>query len=198
MALVGAMLLLERVKLRSLSSNPSLYDIKIFTLTCCGTLVTICCMKILPGNDKSGELLSFEMEWFRSFSLFDHDQIIGMANTLNCIHTYGRTIHLPRILEDIQAIKGTRSFADIDKRAYEYKASNTFEIGDELILLDEGNMANTMAPSESSSLEDQKVIDPKPVACTSATNKSVRPKRHVPLRVSALPRPLSSITTSHT
>ncbi len=121
-----------------------------------------------------------------------------MANTLNCIHTYGRTIHLPRILEDIQAIKGTRSFADIDKRAYEYKASNTFEMGDELILLDEGNMANTMAPSESSSLEGKKVIDPKPVACTSATNKSVRPKRHVPLRVFALPRPLSSITTSHT
>lgn len=156
LALVGAMLLLERVKLRRLSSNPSLDDIRIFTLTCCGTLVTIYCMKIPPGNDKTGELLSFEMEWFRSFSLIDHDQIIGMANTLNCIHTYGRNIHLQKILEDIQAIKGTRSFADIDKRAYEYKASNTFELGDELIILDEGSMASSMALSESGSLEDQK------------------------------------------
>lgn len=183
LALVGAMLLLERVKLRRLSSNPSLDDIRIFTLTCCGTLVTIDCMKIPPGNDKPAELLSFEMEWFRSFSLIDHDQIIGMANALNSIHTYGRTVHLQRILEDIQAIKGTRSFADIDKRAYEYKASNTFELGDELIILDEGNMARTMTPSESSSLEDQKgpsAIDPDPVACTSATNKSVRPNRHIP------------------
>lgn len=157
-------------------------------------------MKVPPGNNKTGELLSFEMEWVRSFSLFDHDQIIGMANTLNSIHTYGRTAHLQRILEDIQAIKGTRSFADIDKRAYEYKASKTFELGDELIILDEGNMASTMAPSESSSLEDQKgrsAIDPEPVACTSAINKLVRPKQHIQLRGSALPR-LSSITFFHT
>lgn len=170
LALVGAMLLLERVKLRRLSSNPSLDDIRIFTLTCCGTLVTIYCMTIPPGSDKTGELLSFEMDWFRSFRLIDQDQIIEMANALNCIHTYGRAVHCQRILEDIQAIKGTRSFADIDKRAYEYKASNTFELGDELIILDEGNMTSTMAPSESSSLEDQKgpsAIDPEPVACTS-------------------------------
>lgn len=66
---------------------------------------------------------------------------------LNCIHTYRRTVHLQRILEDIRAIKGTRSFADIDKRAYDYKASITFELGNELIILDEGNMASTMAPS---------------------------------------------------
>lgn len=134
--------------------------------------MTIYCMKIPPGNDKSGELLSFEMEWFRSFSLFDHDQIIGMANTSIA---FTRTDGLSTCRE-FWKTSGTRSFADIDKRAYEYKASNTFEMGDELILLDEGNMANTMAPSESSSLEGQKVIDPKPVACTSATNKSVRPK----------------------
>lgn len=144
LALVGVMLL-ERVKLGKLSSNPSLDDIRICTLTCCGTLVTIYCMEVPPGNDKTGELLSFEMECFRSFSLNDHDQIVGMA--LNCIHTYRRTVHLQRILEDIQAIKGTRSFADIDKRAYEYKASITFELGNELIILDEGNMASTMAPS---------------------------------------------------
>lgn len=102
LALVGAMLLLERVKLRRLSSNPSLDDLKIFTITCCGTLVTINCMKVPPGKDKSGELLSFELKWLRSFSLIDQDQIIGMANTVNCIHTYGRTVHLRRILEDIQ------------------------------------------------------------------------------------------------
>ena len=197
LALVGAMLLLERVKLRRLSSNSSLDDLKIFTITCCGTLVTIYCMKVPPGKDKSGELLSFEMEWFRSFSLIYQDQIINMANALNCIHAYGRTVHLRSILEDIEAIKGTRSFADIDKRAYEYKASNTFEIGDELIIFDEGSKANTMAPPESSPLEGQKVIDPKPIASISATDKSVRPKRHIPLRGSALPRPSSSNTTSH-
>lgn len=189
------MLLLKRVKLRRLFSNPSLDDVRIFKLTCCGTLVTIYCMEVPPSNDKSRKLLSFEMEWFDSFSLIDHDQIIGMANTLNCIHTYGRTVHLQRILQDIQAIK-TRSLAEIDKRAYEYKCSDTFEMGDELIILDEGKMASTMAPPESSTLEDQKAIDPEPVACTSATYKSVRPKRHLPLRRSALPRP-SSITTSH-
>lgn len=182
------MLLPERVKLRRLFSNPSLDDIRIFKLTCCGTLVTIYYMEI-PPNDKS------EIEWFDSFSLIYHDQIIGMTNTLNCIHTYGRTVHLQRILQDIQAIK-TRSLADIDKRAYEYKCSDTFEMGDELIILDEGKMASTMAPPESSTLEDQKAIDPEPVACTSATYKSVRPKRHLALRRSALPRP-SSITTSH-
>lgn len=48
LALVGAMLLLERVKLRRPSSNPSLDDLKLFTITCCGTLVTIYCMKIPP------------------------------------------------------------------------------------------------------------------------------------------------------
>lgn len=48
LTLVGAMLLLERVKLRCLSSNPSLDDLKVFTLTCCGTLVTIYCMKVPP------------------------------------------------------------------------------------------------------------------------------------------------------
>lgn len=198
LALVGAMLLLERVKLRRLSSNPSLDDLKIFTITSGGTLVTINCMKVPPGKDKSGEFLSFEMEWFRSFSLIYQDQIINMANALNCIHAYGRTTHLRSILEDIEAIKGTRSFADIDKRAYEYKASITFEIGDELIILDEGSKANIMAPPESSPLEGQKVIDPKPLASTSATDKSVRPNRHIPLRGSVLPRPSSSNTTSHT
>lgn len=137
-------------------------------------------------------------KWFRSFSLIYQDQIIDMAKTLNCIHMYGRTVHLRRILEDIQAIKGTRSFADLDKRAYEYKASNTFQGGDELIIFDKGSKAITMAPSDSSSLEGQKVIDPKPIASTPATDKSVRPKRHFPLRGSALPWPSSSNTTSHT
>ena len=96
------MLLLERVKLRRLSSNPSLDDLKIFTITCCGTLVTIYCMKIPPGKDKSGELLSFEMEGFRSFSLISQVQIINMANVFNRIHAYGRTVHLRSILEDIE------------------------------------------------------------------------------------------------
>lgn len=192
LALVGAMLLLERVKLRRLSSNPSLDDIRIFTLTCCATLVTIYCMKVPPGKNKSGELLSFEMEWFRSYSLIDHNQIIMMANTLNRIHSYGRTVHLQGILEDIQAIQGTRSFADIDNHAYEYKAGNTFELGDELIILNEGNMASTMAASDLSSLEKQhsaSAIDPEPAARAFAANESVHPKRRVPLRGSALPRP---------
>lgn len=52
LALVGVMLL-ERVKLGKLSRNPSLYDIRIFTLTCCGTLVTIYCIEVPPGNDKT-------------------------------------------------------------------------------------------------------------------------------------------------
>lgn len=68
LTLVGAMLLLEKVKLRRLSSNPSLDNLKIFTITYYGTLVTIYCIKVLPGKDKSGKLLSFEMEWFKSFS----------------------------------------------------------------------------------------------------------------------------------
>lgn len=121
-----------------------------------------------------------------------------MVNTLNCIHAYRWTVHLRSILEDIEAIKGTKSFANINKQAYEYKASNTFEIRDELIILDKGNKANTTAPPESSPLEGQKVINPKPIASTSATDKLVCPKQHIMLRGSALPRPLSSNTTSHT
>lgn len=110
-------------------------------------------MKIPPGKDKSGELLSFEIEWFKSFRLISQDQIINIANALNCIHAYGWTVHLWSILEDIEAIKETRSLANIDKRAYEYKASNTFEIGDELIILDKGSKANTTAPPESCPLD---------------------------------------------
>lgn len=117
MKAIGTLLLLKRVKLRRLSSNPSLNDIRIFTLTCFGTFVTIDCMKVSPSNNKSGEFLLFEKEWVRSFSL------MIMAKSLRWptqSHSNGRTVHLQRILDDIQAIKGTRSFADIDKRAYDF------------------------------------------------------------------------------
>lgn len=73
-------------------------------------------------------------------------------NVFNRIYVYGQIVYLWSILEDIEAIKRTRSFANINKRVYEYKASNTFEIGDEVIILDESSKANTMVPPESSSL----------------------------------------------
>lgn len=48
--LVGIMLLLKKVKLYRLSNNPSLNNLKIFTITCYKTLITIYYMKIPLSN----------------------------------------------------------------------------------------------------------------------------------------------------
>lgn len=137
------MLLLERVKLRRLSKNPSLDDLRMFTFTCCGTLVTLYCITIPQDNNEAGELLSYKMIWCESYSLIDQEQIIELAKTLNRIHFYGQTVHLQGIMSDIQAVKEAKSIADIDKHTYEYKGDNTFEQEDELLIVDQCNMTNT-------------------------------------------------------
>lgn len=51
-------------------------------------------------------------------------------------------------MSDIQAVKEAKSIADIDKHTYEYKGDNTFEQGDELLIVDQCNMTNTEAASD--------------------------------------------------
>lgn len=155
-------------------------------------------MDILFDKDKSGELLSFEIELFRSFSLIFQNQIINMSNAFNCIYIYRQTIYLQSILKDIEVIKGTRSFTNIDKWVYEYKASNIFKIRDQLIILDKSSKPNRITLPELSPLEGQKVIYPKLIASNSVINKSVCPKQYIPLFEFALTQLLFSNTTSHT
>ena len=61
LALLDAMMLLERVKLRRQSSSLNLRDITLFALTCCGPCVTLYCMKILLAQTKYFEMLSYHM-----------------------------------------------------------------------------------------------------------------------------------------
>lgn len=63
LALAAAMLLMQRIKLRRLSKNPSLDDLRMFIFTCCGTLVTLYCITIPQDNNEAGELLSYKMIW---------------------------------------------------------------------------------------------------------------------------------------
>lgn len=72
-------------------------------------------MKVSLDKDKSRELLLFEMEWFKSFSLIFQNQIINITNVLNRIYIYRRTVPLRSILEDIEVIKKTRNLTNINK-----------------------------------------------------------------------------------
>lgn len=174
LALAAAMLLLERVKLRRLSKNSSLDDLRVYTFTCCGTLITFYYMTIPPANNEAGELLSYEMRLCRSYSLIDRKEIIELTQTPNRIHSYGQTAPLQGIMSDIEAIKERISIEDIDKHTYEYKGGNTFEQGDELLIMDQGDMANG---TEAASVDSAIASELEPGASASVANDYTSPKK---------------------
>lgn len=145
LAMLGAMLLLERVKLRRQSLKPTLADLKLFALTCCGPLVTLYCMTIPTTGEKVriGDLLSYHMIRCSAYDLSDESSIADLARTMNRIHTYGRTRHLAGIKNDLDAVTAV-SFADVDKYSYQHKNGDQFDHGDELML-----SARDIAPSNS-------------------------------------------------
>ena len=132
LALVGAMMLLERVKLRRMSPNPALDDIKLFMVTCCAMQVDIYCMVIRTTGDRcqAGELLSYDMYLCSTYFLSEKSDIKLFGETLNQIHVYGQTTHLDGIKRDLSAAAAAGSVpADLDKCSYQYNGPNKFDQG---------------------------------------------------------------------
>ena len=121
LALLGSLMLLERVKLRRMSQNPALDDIKIYMITCCGALVELYCMVIRTTGDgcRPGELLSYDMHWCSGYLLTHDGDILQLGKDLNRIHTYGQTVHLEGITRDLTSI-GHTSLTDVDTQSYQY------------------------------------------------------------------------------
>ena len=79
LALLGAMMLLERVKLRRQSSSLNLRDITLFALTCCGPRVTLYCMKIPLAQTKHFEILSYHLIQCNAYSLLKEEDIVELS-----------------------------------------------------------------------------------------------------------------------
>ena len=154
LALLGAMMLLERVKLRRLSPNLAIDDIKLFMLTCCGPRVEIYCMVIRTTGDHclAGELLSYDMNQCSRYILKYESDIKRLGEDLNRIHLYGQTTHLDTIRRDLAAVTRHNSLlADLDKRSYQYNGLNEFDQGDELVIGQDQESSMTPANDPSSS-----------------------------------------------
>ena len=138
LALLGSMLLLERVKLRSLSSNQKLDDLKVYILTCCGNYATVYRMTILTGTPhvQPKELLKYQMVECHMLQLIFDKHLEKLINVLNRIHLWGTTEHYSSLQQDIEDANDfdvTRALEHADTHCFRYKGFNEFEVGEELV-----------------------------------------------------------------
>ena len=123
-AYLGSLLLLERVKLRSMSSNSDLEDIKLYTITCCASLVKIHCMMFSTVNVQAGEALQYQMKACGSYRLMFHGEVTKLVDTLNRIHMWGRTEYIRGLDRDHRDAK---KWDNLDDSSYRYKDPKHFE-----------------------------------------------------------------------
>ena len=154
-ALLAAMLLLERLKLRVMLNNTKYDDLCIFILTCCGPRITIWKMSFDNIKKNPAGLIGYNMHPIRPYDITEESDLKGLCQKINNIHLFGLTSHKNSVLADLNACFDSEIQFDpeyIDLRALRLNKADAgttarLEIGEEISELPETTLNMPGNPS---------------------------------------------------
>ncbi|KAL9118763.1 MAG: hypothetical protein Q9187_004687 [Circinaria calcarea] len=102
-ALLAAMLLFERLKLRIIGGHYNCQDLCIFVMTCCGSNVTIWKMSFAGEEKDQGYLIGYKLHPIKQYNIAHRQMLTKLCQRINNIHMYGLTTHKANVLADLDA-----------------------------------------------------------------------------------------------
>ncbi|KAL9122949.1 MAG: hypothetical protein Q9187_000504, partial [Circinaria calcarea] len=125
-ALLAAMLLFERLKLRVIGGNYRYQNLCIFIITCCGPSVTIWKMSFAGEEKDEGCLIGYKLYPIGEYNIINRQMLTTLCQRINNIHLYGLTTHKFSILADLNAsVEKRLHLEDLDLLALRVKKVGT-------------------------------------------------------------------------
>ncbi|KAL9112655.1 MAG: hypothetical protein Q9187_007743 [Circinaria calcarea] len=102
-ALLAAMLLLERLKLRVMFNNIKYDDLCIFVITCCGPCIKIWKMSFDSKERDLDCIIGYKMHPIGEYDITEISFLKALCQRINNIHLFGLTTYKSSVLADLNA-----------------------------------------------------------------------------------------------